>query len=279
MRPYGLALLGGISLLSVAAAYVVGRHHGQGGKWGRGAHLDAAASTGREGGESFWRLEVELAAGSRGADAAHAEGPAGPDPTTEPARGAARIPIALSPAPATVDAERSVLASLPAEESLKPSLVSGPLLEGWYENGQLHFRGHQVQTQTGEWLREGEWEAWHENGTLHELGGYRDDVEHGDWKWTYPNGARMAEGRFDSGDKVGGWLFWHENGRQMMEGAYTDGLRSGPWIFHHENGVRAAAGSFAAGQAVGEWTFWTRDGVSDPARNGFYEDGERVRGR
>lgn len=271
----GLVLLGGASALAVVLAYSIGRFQGAGGRLSASAGsgpIEEAGENGRQ--ERYLRLEVELASGSL----------AGEEPSLAPAREAAPVPDEVarvrSRLPAVASTGQNRLAAAPAiEKPLHRSLVSGPLLEGWYGDGQMHFRGHQVQTQEGEWMREGDWEAWHENGTLHELGAYRNDVEHGAWKWFYENGARMSEGQFVDGEKVGAWRFWHENGRQAMEGEYVDGERSGPWIYHHDNSVRAGAGSFENGQAVGEWTFWRADGSIDPTRTGTYADGELVRDR
>ena len=164
----------------------------------------------------------------------------------------------------------------PAEPEDDPPLdrVNGPVLEGWHSNGNRHFEGAQVQDQNGRWMREGPWTAWHENGTLHELGGYRDDLEHGRWQWWYESGVRMAEGNFEVGSREGDWYFWHESGAPMEMGGYLNGKRQGSWTIFYDNGRKLAEGNYSAGEYVGHWTLWHRNGELDGFRSGRVQDGK-----
>ena len=157
-----------------------------------------------------------------------------------------------------------------------PAWTAGPVLVDYHDNGELHFRGQQVRTAEGGWVREGPWKAWHENGVLHEDGGYLAGHEQGDWRWWYADGTPMSKGRFIDGKRVGPWTFWHENGRVMMQGQYEDGDGVGRWVYFHENGMKKAEGDFRAGKPAGCWTVWLEDGRPNLDRTGEYVDGVLV---
>ena len=159
------------------------------------------------------------------------------------------------------------------------ALHDGEVLEAWYEDGTLEFRGYQVRDEAGRWVRHGPWEAWHANGTLHEVGAYEDDEEIGVWQWFHENGARMATGEMVDGKRIGSWTYWHDNGNVWMNATYADGVANGPWTNYHEDGSLAAQGAFAGGELDGPWTVWTEDGAVDPDGTGTYVAGEKVDGQ
>ncbi|MCZ6596324.1 MAG: toxin-antitoxin system YwqK family antitoxin [Planctomycetota bacterium] len=164
-----------------------------------------------------------------------------------------------------------------ASEQERPGdLVDGPELRGYYENGQLHYLGHQVRNERGQWVTEGQWESWHENGALDELGMYQNDEEHGLWKWWHRNGVQLAEGSFAGGAREGPWSYWYENGHKQMDATYQGGKAHGQWTSYHENGAVGAQGEFAHGKMTGRWTVWNPDGTSNPTGSGIYENGKKV---
>ena len=181
----------------------------------------------------------------------------------------------IEAARAVAQVEESTAPEEPRPETTL-SFEDGDLQRAWYDNGQLEYEGHQIETLDGRWVREGPWEAYHPNGALHELGAYENDEEVGEWRWWHDNGVRMAVGQFDAGKRVGAWTYWFENGMLQASSTYAGGKAHGPWTTFHENGAMGGQGEFKEGKLSGPWTIWHPDGTLNVLGTGTYEDGEKV---
>ena len=117
---------------------------------------------------------------------------------------------------------RHILTSVFLIVLLFPALAFGEMVESYYDNGQLRFKG---SYKDGEY--DGPFIVYHQNGQLEFKGSYKDRNLHGLWVTYFENGQLHFKGSYKDGREEGLWVGYNEDGTvwELMTGTYENGVK------------------------------------------------------
>lgn len=133
-------------------------------------------------------------------------------------------------------------------------------------------RGTEVQSVSGQWVLDGQWESVDPQGQVEIVGYYKNGKKDGVWRW-YVSQKLVAQGWYETGERQGKWSYWEDNGRLYEEGRYKDDKKDAEWIRWFRDGSRSIS-HFVSGEREG--SFLSLDSQSRLRVLGWYSKDQKV---